>query len=86
MLHEQSQFTSKFIPTSVHDILKQSDLMDCAIQASDRSQKKKVKFCGIFRDRFPENFHGSLCRKTVGKKRPISWEFAGQILLEIEQF
>ena len=32
------------------------------------------------------NNNNILCRKTVGKKRPISWEFARQILLEIEQF
>ena len=40
--HKQSQFTSKFIPTSDRDIIKQSNLIG----------HREVKFHWIFRDRF----------------------------------
>ena len=65
---------------------KQSDLMDRAIlQASDRL-RKKFKFWGIFRDRFAELFGANFAKKQSGKKGPISWEFSGQISLEIDRF
>ena len=65
------------------------------IRASDRL-RKKVKFCGIFRDIFGEKsadfaeisrgFLGqTLPKKQSVKIRLISGEFSGQILLEIDR-
>ena len=73
--HKQSQFTSKFIPTSVHDIFKQSNLIGLGIQVSRDFQRQ---ICG--------NFRGQLSLKTIRKKWPISWEFSGQISLPIHWF
>ena len=44
--HKQSQFTSKFIPTSVHDIFKQSNLIGLGIQVSRDFQRQ---ICRNFR-------------------------------------
>ena len=76
MLHEQSQFTSKFIPTSAHDILKQSDLMDCAIQASDRSQKKKSNFAGFSETDSRKIFMAHFAEKQLVRKD----QFRGNLL------
>ena len=74
-VHKQSQFTSKFRPTSARDIFKQSDLMDRAIlQASDNSWEKSP----IFRANFAE--------KQSVKKWPILWEFSGKISLGTDRF
>ena len=64
-------------------------------ELSAKSQKK-VKFRGIFRDKFIENltdfvgisrkFSKKKKKKTIGKKWPILWKFSGQILLEIDRF
>ena len=53
---------------------------------------KKVKLCGIFRDKFVEKladftgilwkFLAQICRKAIGKKQPILWLFSGQISQE----
>ena len=66
---------------------------DSLCRASDRSWKKKVKFCGIFRDKITENladfagiFGANLARKQSVKKRWSLWLFSGQILLEIDRF
>ena len=59
------------------------------IRASDRSRKKKVKFCGIFRDKIAEksaNFAGNLDTKQLLKKRRILWLFLGQNSLKIDRF
>ena len=66
-------------------------------RASDRSQKKKVKFRGIFGDkiaekidRFRGNFVGifgaNLAGKQSVKNRWILWLFSGQISLDIDWF
>ena len=44
--HKQSQFTSKFIPTSVRDIFKQSNLIGLGIQVLRDFQRQ---ICGNFR-------------------------------------
>ena len=61
-------------------------------RASDRSQKK-VKFRGVFRDKFAEesaNFAGifgaNFAEKQSVKKRQILWLFSRQISLEIDWF
>ena len=59
----------------MRDIFKQSDLMDRAIlRASDRSRKKR------------QIFGANFAEKQSVKKRPISWEFSGQISLETDRF
>ena len=74
-VHKESQFTSKFRPTSARDIFKQSDLMDRAIlQASDRSRKKSQIFGATFAE------------KQSVKKWPIPWELSGKISLETDRF
>ena len=56
--------------------------MDCAIlQASDRSPKESQILLD-FRDQLVEIFSANFAKKTIGKKRPILWEFSGQILVE----
>ena len=64
-----------------------SNLMDRAIPFRLLiGREKYVKFCRIFRDKFPEksaNFLGifgaNFALKTIGKKRPILWLFSGKI-------
>ena len=67
------------------------------IRASDRSQKKKVKFCWIFRDKIAKKisqfcgnfvgiFGGNLARKQLVKKWRILWLFLGQNSLKIDRF
>ena len=58
--------------------------------------EEKVKFRGIFRDKFAEKladfveilreFSGKLHQKVISKKRPILWLFARQISLEVDHF
>ena len=65
-------------------------------RASDRS-RKKVKFCGIFRDKIAKKisqfcgnfmgiFGGNLARKQLVKKWRIFWLFLGQNSLKIDRF
>ena len=65
--HKQSQFTSKFIPTSVHDIFKQSNLIGLGIQVR-----------GIFRDRFAEIFGANLAEKQSEKNGRFRGNFLGK--------
>ena len=77
-LHKQSQFTSKFIPTSVRDIFKESDLMDHSIlQASDRSWKKS-QILWVFRDRFTEIFTANFAEKHAKKNGQFHGNFLGK--------
>ena len=62
-------------------------------RASDRSQKKKVKFRGIFGNKIAEKltdfvgiFGANLAGKQSVKKRRILWLFSGQISLDIDWF
>ena len=62
-------------------------------RASDRSQKKKVKFRGIFGDKIAEKltdfagiFGANLAGKQSVKNRWILWLFSGQISLDIDWF
>ena len=59
--------------------------MDCSIlQASDK-REKKVKFCGIFRDRFTEIFGASFSEKqTVKNGQFVAFFWAN--LAKIDQF
>ena len=54
-----------------------------SIQGFWQVAEKKVKFCGIFRDKFTEKstdfagiFWGKLCWETLDKKSPMSREFS----------
>ena len=86
-LHRQSQFTSKFIPTSVRDIFKQSNLMNhTKLQGFWKVAEKKSNFVA-FSETDSQKFLGAnFADKTIGKKQLISREFSGQILLEIDRF
>ena len=68
MLHEQSQFTSKLIPTSVRNILKQSDLMDCAIQVLIGHRKKKSNFAGFSETDSRKIFMAHFAEKQLVRK------------------
>ena len=85
--HQQSQFTSKFIPTSVRDIFKQSNLMNHTIlQGFWKVAEKKSNFAA-FSETDPQKFLGAnFAYKTIGKKQLISREFYEQIWLEIDRF
>ena len=66
--HKQSQFTSKFIPTSDCDIFKQSNLI-CHTE---------VKFHGVFRDRFTEIFGANFTAKQLVKNGQFHGNFKGK--------
>ena len=51
---------------------------------SDRSRKSN--FAGFSETVLRKFFGANFTEKAIRKKRPISWEFSGQISLEIDQF
>ena len=84
------------LPPNLYRLLSMifSNLVDYAMlcRASDRL-RKKVKFHGIFRDKFAEKsaefsreFTGQTLRKSIGKKRLILWLLSGKISLEVDRF
>ena len=84
-----------------HDLLflsciarRQLMLITLVTRASDKSQKKKSNFAGLFvinsrtnqpiSREFCRNFWGKLRQKAISRQQPILWLFSGQISLEID--
>ena len=85
--HQQSQFTSKFIPTSVRDIFKQSNLMNHTIlQGFWKVAEKKSNFAALSETDSQKFLGANFTDKTIRKKQLILCEFYGEILLEIDRF